>query len=89
VFDALVVGVPDERLGQRVAALIQPREGRTIDHAELDAHVRKEIAGYKTPRSVWVVDEVGRSPSGKPDYRWARAYTGEHEPSWLAVPAHT
>jgi acyl-CoA synthetase (AMP-forming)/AMP-acid ligase II len=89
VFDALVVGVPDERLGQRVAALIQPREGRTIDHAELDVHIRKEIAGYKTPRSVWVVDQVGRSPSGKPDYRWARAHTEQHEPSWQAVPAHT
>ena len=39
-------------------------------------------AGYKTPRSVWVVERVGRSPSGKPDYRWARAYTEEHDPSW-------
>jgi 3-oxocholest-4-en-26-oate---CoA ligase len=82
VFDALVLGVPDERLGQRVAALIQPRPGRTIDHAALDAHIRRELAGYKTPRSVWVVDQVGRSPSGKPDYRWARAYTEEHEPDW-------
>ena len=82
VFDALVVGVPDERLGQRVAALIQPRQGRAIDPAELDAHVRKEIAGYKIPRSVWIVERVGRAPSGKPDYRWARAHTESHEPSW-------
>jgi acyl-CoA synthetase (AMP-forming)/AMP-acid ligase II len=88
VFDALVIGVPDERLGQRVAALIQPRVGRTIDHADLDAHVRKEIAGYKVPRSVWVVERVGRSPSGKPDYRWARAHTEEHEPSWRHDYAH-
>jgi 3-oxocholest-4-en-26-oate---CoA ligase len=91
VFDALVVGVPDERLGQRVAALIQPRVGRTVDHAALDAHVRKEIAGYKTPRSVWVVEQVGRSPSGKPDYRWAKAHTEQHQPDWqaAAIPART
>ncbi len=91
IFDALVVGVPDERLGQRVAALIQPRAGRTVDFTALDAHVRKEIAGYKTPRSVWVVEQVGRSPSGKPDYRWAKAYTEEHQADWQAatVPART
>jgi acyl-CoA synthetase (AMP-forming)/AMP-acid ligase II len=89
VFDALVVGVPDERLGQRVAALIQPRPGRTINHDELDAHVRKEIAGYKVPRSVWVVEQVGRAPSGKPDYRWARAHTESHAPDWQAASAAT
>lgn len=85
VFDALVVGVPDERLGQRVAALVQPWEGREIDFAALDAHVREQVAGYKTPRSVWVVAEVGRAPSGKPDYRWAKTYAEEHEPSWKAA----
>ncbi|TDV52343.1 acyl-CoA synthetase [Actinophytocola oryzae] len=85
VFDALVVGVPDERLGQRVAALLAPWEGREIDFAALDAHVRARLAAYKTPRSVWVVDEVGRAPSGKPDYRWAKGHTEEHEPAWKAA----
>jgi acyl-CoA synthetase (AMP-forming)/AMP-acid ligase II len=90
VFDALVVGVPDERLGQRVAALVAPRPGRDVDFGALDAHVRKRIAGYKTPRSVWVVARVGRAPSGKPDYPWARAHTETHEPDWRsAVPART
>jgi acyl-CoA synthetase (AMP-forming)/AMP-acid ligase II len=85
VFDALVVGVPDERLGQRVAALVQPREGRVVDFAALDAHVRASLAGYKTPRSIWIVDQVGRAPSGKPDYRWAKDHTERHEPVWLAA----
>jgi 3-oxocholest-4-en-26-oate---CoA ligase len=75
VFDALVVGVPDERYGQCVAAVVQPREGVRPTLAELDAFVRAEIAGYKVPRALWYVDEVMRSPAGKPDYPWAKAQT--------------
>ncbi|MCX2712342.1 acyl-CoA synthetase [Mycolicibacterium sp. J2] len=75
VFDALVVGVPDERFGNHVAAVVQPREGTRPTLADLDAFVRTEIAGYKVPRSLWLVDEVKRSPAGKPDYRWAKDVT--------------
>lgn len=85
VYDALVVGVPDERLGQRVAALVQPWEGREIDFAALDAHVRGQVAGYKTPRSIWIVEQIGRAPSGKPDYPWAKKYSEENEPVWRAT----
>jgi acyl-CoA synthetase (AMP-forming)/AMP-acid ligase II len=72
VFDALVVGVPDERYGQCVAAVVQPRPGNRPSLAELDQFVRSEIAGYKVPRKLWYVDEIKRSPAGKPDYRWAK-----------------
>ncbi|MGA9870076.1 MAG: acyl-CoA synthetase [Rhodococcus sp. (in: high G+C Gram-positive bacteria)] len=71
VFDAIVVGVPDKRLGHKVAAVVQTRTGDHPSLAELDGYVRKEIAGYKVPRAVWFVDEIKRSPAGKPDYRWA------------------
>jgi acyl-CoA synthetase (AMP-forming)/AMP-acid ligase II len=81
IFDALVIGVPDELLGQRVAALVQPREGRSVDLAGLEAHLRGQIAGYKLPRSVWLVDSIGRAATGKADYGWARRYAADHPPA--------
>jgi 3-oxocholest-4-en-26-oate---CoA ligase len=81
VFDALVIGVPDERLGQRIGALIQLRPDAAADLPALAAHVREQIAGYKVPRSIWLVDEIGRTVSGKADYGWAREYTTAHQES--------
>jgi fatty-acyl-CoA synthase len=72
VFDALVVGVPDERFTERVAAIVQPRPGRTPSLEELVAHCRTAVAGYKVPRQLHLVDAIGRTPSGKADYRWAK-----------------
>ncbi|MGH9274518.1 MAG: acyl-CoA synthetase [Acidimicrobiales bacterium] len=78
VFDAIVVGVPDDRWGQRVAAVIQARPGAAPTLEDLDAHCRGYVAGYKVPRELHLVDEVVRSPSGKPDYPWAgRVARGE------------
>jgi 3-oxocholest-4-en-26-oate---CoA ligase len=77
VFDAVVVGVPDPRWGERVVAVVQPREGETPVLDDLDAHVRTHVAGYKAPRELVLVDEIVRSPSGKPDYRWAKATATE------------
>jgi acyl-CoA synthetase (AMP-forming)/AMP-acid ligase II len=71
VLDAVVVGVPDERWGQRVAAIVQTRHGASVTLEILEAHCRTRIAGYKVPRQLKVVDEIARHPSGKPDYRWA------------------
>jgi 3-oxocholest-4-en-26-oate---CoA ligase len=73
VFDAVVVGLPDERWGERVIALVEPRDGTSPSFDELDVHVREHVAGYKAPREVILVDTIVRSPSGKPDYRWAKA----------------
>jgi acyl-CoA synthetase (AMP-forming)/AMP-acid ligase II len=73
VFDAVVVGVPDDRWGERVVALVQARPGDEPAFDDLDAHARRHVAGYKAPRDVVLVDAIVRSPSGKPDYRWAKA----------------
>jgi acyl-CoA synthetase (AMP-forming)/AMP-acid ligase II len=71
VLDAVVVGVPDEKWGSRVAAVVQPRAGADVTLGALEAHCRTRIAGYKIPRQLALVDELVRHPSGKPDYRWA------------------
>ena len=74
VFDCLVVGVPDERWGQAVAAVVQPRPGCTPTLDALAAHVRKTLAAYKAPRSLFLVEEIQRHPSGKPNYPWAQEH---------------
>lgn len=73
VFDAVVVGVPDERWGERVVAVIEPRAGhRAPTLASLESFVRDQLADYKIPRAALLVDRIERAPTGKTDYRWAR-----------------
>ncbi|MER0424625.1 acyl-CoA synthetase [Streptomyces microflavus] len=74
VYDALVAGVPDERWGSRVAAVLELREGAAaLDLGAVQAHCRTRLAGYKIPRALVIADRIQRSPSGKADYRWAKA----------------
>jgi 3-oxocholest-4-en-26-oate---CoA ligase len=75
VLDALVVGVPSERYGAEVTAVISLKPGETAPSAaELRAHCAPHLAGYKIPRTIVVAPEVARSPSGKPDYAWAKSF---------------
>ncbi|MET7352984.1 acyl-CoA synthetase [Streptomyces mirabilis] len=74
VYDALVAGVPDEKWGNHVAAVVQLREGAGRPSLEdIQTHCRGHLAGYKIPRQLVITDTIQRSPSGKADYRWARS----------------
>ena len=74
VQDVLVVGLADERWGQRITAVVELVPGADFKAAELDRICREHLAGYKTPRSVFVAEKVVRSPAGKADYRWAKDF---------------
>jgi len=82
VRDAVVVGIPDERFGEAVAAVVEPLAGAEISERELIDHVRGSLAAYKAPRRVRMVDTIGRSPAGKVDYARHRADTAE----WASAP---
>ena len=68
VADAVCVGVPDERFGERVCALVEIRDGHRLSGGEVEEAVRAELAGYKVPRAVHVIATISRSPAGKVDY---------------------
>jgi 3-oxocholest-4-en-26-oate---CoA ligase len=72
VYDALVVGVPDDKYGQAVAAVVELREGQTVDLEELRTHLRPLLSGYKLPRALTVVDAVPRNATGKAQYPRAK-----------------
>jgi acyl-CoA synthetase (AMP-forming)/AMP-acid ligase II len=84
VFDALVIGLPDERYGESVAALVEPRQDTAPDLDAVAVHLRSQIAGFKIPRSMWLVDQIARNPVGKPGYGWAREHVAANPPAWRA-----
>ena len=68
VADACVVGIPDERYGERVVASAELHAGQQIEAEALIAHVRANLSHYKAPRQLRIISSIGRSPSGKMDY---------------------
>jgi fatty-acyl-CoA synthase len=74
VYDAIVVGLPDDRFGERVAAVVRIRAGAPpLGLETLQDHCRNHIAGYKVPRQILLVDEIPLTAAGKPDAKGARA----------------
>ncbi|MGI9051612.1 MAG: AMP-binding protein [Ilumatobacteraceae bacterium] len=73
VADAAVVGVPDERFGEAITALVEPHAGDVVDEAVLIAHVKEHLAGYKAPKRVLRIESIGRAANGKLDYRALKA----------------
>jgi fatty-acyl-CoA synthase len=72
IWDALVVGVPDERFGERVVAVLSTKDGASVDEGELLDFARTRLAGYKMPRQLLFVETVQRAANGKADYKWAK-----------------
>jgi acyl-CoA synthetase (AMP-forming)/AMP-acid ligase II len=78
VYDTLVVGVPDDRWGQAVCAVVQARTDGDVPSLEsIQEHARNHLARYKVPKHLVLVDDIVRSPSGKPDYPWATNLAAE------------
>lgn len=73
IFDALVVGTPSDRWGEQVTAVVSVRGDDPLTLAEAQDEARKHVSGYKVPRELHVVADVPRAPSGKPDYKTAKA----------------
>ncbi len=74
VVDAVVVGVPNERFGEAITAVVQAEPGTSVDADELIAAVKARLAAYKAPKSVVQIDTIGRAPNGKVDYKRLRRY---------------
>jgi len=77
ILDAAVVGLPDERFGQAITALVEPAPGAVVDGAAVIAHVKQRLAAYKAPKQVLVIDTVGRAPNGKLDYKRLTAWAAQ------------
>jgi fatty-acyl-CoA synthase len=79
VRDAVVVGVPDERFGEAICAIVEAQPGAVPETGQLVAHVKDRLASYKAPRHVLVVETIGRAANGKADYERLKS---------MAVAAH-
>ncbi len=74
VLDAVVVGVPDDKFGEAITAVVECADDASVDGDALIDHVKEHLAHYKAPKTVVTIDTIGRAPNGKVDYKRMRAY---------------
>ena len=72
VHDVLVVGIPDDRFGEAITAVVALNGGASATEEEIGETVKANLAGFKRPRTVVFVEQVRRGPNGKADYAWAK-----------------
>ena len=89
VYDCLVVGLPDEKYGQAVAAVVQCRDGQSVELEELREFLRASLSGYKLPRALTLVPEIPRNATGKAQYPRAKemALAGQASQTGAGAPA--
>jgi fatty-acyl-CoA synthase len=81
VRDAVAVGVPDDKFGEVVGAVVEAVPGAEVDADAVIAHVRSKLAAYKAPKYVYAIDTIGRAPNGKVDYKRLKAYAADSKPA--------
>ena len=77
VADAVAVGLPDEKFGEAITAVVELTPGNHLDEGAIIAHVKGKLAAYKAPKRVLPIDTIGRAPNGKVDYKRLKAWAAE------------
>jgi acyl-CoA synthetase (AMP-forming)/AMP-acid ligase II len=77
VLDAVTVGIPDDKFGEAITAVVQAQPGATLDSDELIAWVKSRLASFKAPKHVVSIDTIGRAPNGKVDYRRMKGFAAD------------
>jgi 3-oxocholest-4-en-26-oate---CoA ligase len=77
VNDAVAVGIPDEKFGEAITAVVELLPGESLDEAAVITHVRSKLAAYKAPKRVLAIDTIGRAPNGKVDYKRLKAWAAD------------
>ena len=74
VRDAVAVGIPDEKWGEAIVAVVEAEPGASVDENDVIAHVKAHLAAFKAPKRVVAIDSIGRAPNGKVDYKRLKEY---------------
>jgi fatty-acyl-CoA synthase len=77
VSDAVAVGIPDEKFGEAITAVVELAPGQHLDEAEVISAVKAKLAAYKAPKRVLEIDTIGRAPNGKVDYKRLTGWAAE------------
>ena len=77
IVDAVAVGIPDEKFGEAITAVVELAPGATFDESAVVVHVKEKLAAYKAPKRVLSIDTIGRAPNGKVDYKRLKAWAAD------------
>ena len=77
IHDAVAVGLPDEKFGEIIVAVVEPMPDASVDEADVIAHVKGRLASYKAPKRVVPIDTIGRAANGKVDYKRLKSYAAD------------